>query len=511
MRLKYKLFFSYLILILFLSIALILQVTQIRQLDLSVKARIEINVQEIIDLSAQQQLLELVYDQYVLFLFPGQNKNKYQAQLSNRLRDYSRGWENFKTRRVSDSDSDFFAPFNLIAQKYIKVSEINIFRNKRIKSQEMCESLWAEAHSAISNDIRHSENHLQLVKDNINQLRDQLMQLSGFISEEARLSGSVLKDTTEVLRMVALAIIGSSLLMSIVIALFVTRRISVPVEELKRGVEQVTIQNYDVQIKHKTNDEIGDLADAFQQMALRLKKNETYKNDMLSQFTHEMKSPLGAIKQAVNLLSNREQSLSDKDTNRLISIIRGNNENLFRLISNILRSSTYQPEKLRLSLGWENISTLFGNVLILLSPSIKEKQMTVQLDFGSEKIECEVDAERMKEVFHNLVTNALKFSQNNTQLFVSIKEKYPTVVIRIKDQGIGIPKEEIPYIFEKMYRASNSKNISVKGTGLGLYVVSQIIRAHGGHLHVQSEVGQGTEFTITLPRTRQIAEEGGWL
>ncbi len=81
----------------------------------------------------------------------------------------------------------------------------------------------------------------------------------------------------------------------------------------------------------------------------------------------------------------------------------------------------------------------------------------------------------------------------------------------IKDQGIGIPKKEIPYIFEKLYRASNSKKISVKGTGLGLYISSQIIRAHGGRIHVESELGKGTTFKITLPRTKSVAEEGGWL
>ncbi|MCK5346715.1 MAG: HAMP domain-containing histidine kinase, partial [Candidatus Heimdallarchaeota archaeon] len=338
------------------------------------------------------------------------------------------------------------------------------FRKKRIDSQEKCEDLWADTHTFILNDARHSENHLKKVKSNINSLRENLIDLSNIIGDEARSSGIVMKNVTEMLRKIILFIIGGSLLMSIGIALFVTRKISKPVEELRQGVDQVAIQNYDVSIKHKTNDEIGELADAFQQMALRLKKNETYKTDMLSQFTHEMKSPLGAIKQAVNLLDSESEPLSDKDRKRLISIIRGNNDNLFRLISNILQSATYQESWLKLSITWENITTLLSNVLILLSPSIKEKNMKVNLDFASEKIECEVDTERIKEVFYNLVTNSLKFSQNNSELFISITEKYPAVIIKLRDQGIGIPREEIPYIFAKMYRASNSKNISVKGT-----------------------------------------------
>ncbi len=511
MRLKYKLFFSYLILIIFLSLALILQITQIRHLDFTVKSRIEQNVQEIIDLSIQQQLLERVYDQYVLFLFPGEQRAKYQTVLTGALRNYSRQWQVFKTRRVETGEFDFIPPFGFFLDSYIDSLRVDTFIKDRIRHQNMCEDIWAESHTIIMNDLRHQGNHLSAVKTSINKLRENLLDLSNLIGDEARISGVVMEKVTVMLRSIILSIIGGSLLLSIGIALFVTRKISLPVEELKQGVEQVAIQNYDVNIRHKTNDEIGELADAFQQMALRLKQNETYKTDILSQFTHEMKSPLGAIKQAVNLLDNENEIPSDIDRKRLISIIRGNNENLFRLISNILRSSTYQETNLNLALSWENITTLLSNVLILLSPSIKEKRMKVNLDFASEKIECEVDAERIKEVFHNLVTNAIKFSRDNTELFISVSEKYPAIIITLRDQGIGIPKEEIPYIFEKMYRASNSKNISVKGTGLGLFVVSQIIKAHGGKIKVNSNSDEGTEFIITLPRSRQIAIEGGWL
>jgi len=511
MRLKYKLFFSYLILIAFLSLALILQITQIRHLDITIRARVEHNVQEVIDLAYQQHLLEKVYDQYLLFNFPGRQKKKYRTALINNVREYSRRWESFKSRQEKKPDLDVMFPLEFFLDKYLDSTMVNNFQIKRYSLQEKCEVVWAGMHTQILNETQHGDNNLQKVKKNINDLRNHLVNLSEIIGEEAGQSGHILEHISDFLRTITIGIIGGTVLMSIAIALFVTRKISRPVEELRYGLEQVAIQNYDVHISHKTNDEIGDLADAFQQMALRLQKNETYKTDILSQFTHEMKSPLGAIKQAVNLLDSEDKPPSEKDRKRLLSIIKGNNDNLFRLISNILRSTTYQESDLQLSLSWENVTTLLSNVLILLSPSIKEKNMKVNIDFASEKIDCEVDADRLKEVFHNLITNAVKFSRDNSQLFVTIQEKYPAVIIKLKDQGIGIPREEIPYIFEKMYRASNSKNISVKGTGLGLFVVSQIIRAHGGKIKVNSKIGEGTEFTITLPRTRQIAIEGEWL
>jgi len=94
---------------------------------------------------------------------------------------------------------------------------------------------------------------------------------------------------------------------------------------------------------------------------------------------------------------------------------------------------------------------------------------------------------------------------------VRLSERLSLLRLVIKDQGIGIPEKEIPYIFEKMYRASNSEKISVKGTGLGLYIASQIVKAHGGQIKVKSVVDKGTAFTVILPKNRRIAEEGGWL
>jgi len=114
----------------------------------------------------------------------------------------------------------------------------------------------------------------------------------------------------------------------------------------------------------------------------------------------------------------------------------------------------------------------------------------------------------MEEVFINLLSNAIKFSPEKSTLLITIVEKDSKVSIRLKDQGIGIPRQEIPYIFEKMYRASNSTKISVKGTGLGLYITSQIVKAHQGRIKVRSKENHGTEFTVELPISKDLNVEG---
>jgi signal transduction histidine kinase len=146
-----------------------------------------------------------------------------------------------------------------------------------------------------------------------------------------------------------------------------------------------------------------------------------------------------------------------------------------------------------------------------LNLTAKKKNIEIIHIIKPEKIIAEIDADKMEEVFQNLISNAIKFSKEGSVIKVAMKsDGISEINFAVKDNGIGIPKEEIPYIFEKMYRASNSKNISVKGTGLGLYITSHIIRAHGGKIKVESVLGEGTTFRIRLPRNKKIAEEGGW-
>jgi signal transduction histidine kinase len=149
--------------------------------------------------------------------------------------------------------------------------------------------------------------------------------------------------------------------------------------------------------------------------------------------------------------------------------------------------------------------------LMLLTPVIKEKNIKVEINYSAKRIECDLDVEKMQEVFQNLIANAVKFSAEYATIRVTIYLKYPFVTVAIKDEGIGIPKEEIPYIFEKLYRASNSKKISVKGTGLGLYISSRILKAHGAQIQVDSKEDVGTEFKIKIPVNRRIAVEGEWI
>jgi signal transduction histidine kinase len=395
---------------------------------------------------------------------------------------------------------------NVLLKKGDSLTEKKEKREKEILEDE-CEYYWKNAGLVLRNVSLNSENPIPDLKEPIIMLREKLIRLSELIGQQAISSGIKMRQAADSMNLVVLIIVLSMVLVSLLIAFLVARIFSRPLEELKTGVEQIAIQNFDVKIQHKPNDEIGELAAAFEQMTHRLKQNEKFKTEMLGQFTHEMKSPLVAINQALELLQHSIGSQLNKDQKRLLTILFGNSETLANLITNILHSATYDADNMQLDLNNENIIKVFTNTIMKLAPTVKDKNIQVNLNFSSEKIDCEIDKDRFEEVFYNLVSNAIKFSPVDSTLQVTILERDSVVYFRLKDEGIGIPAQEIPYIFEKMYRASNSAKISVKGTGLGLYITSQIIQAHGGKIKVRSKENEGSEFTITLPKNQNGAED----
>ncbi len=499
MKLKYKLFISYLLLICFFSIALFLLILQTKAIDRFVRLRIEQDVQEVIDLSHQQQILEDVYAQFILTRLSGPSQNRYQANLRDGIHAYQSNWQLFKSRRQT-SDSLSVSPVLGHFLNYLGEKKVDKDRLKeKAELERQCESLWTRSRNKLAEFATKTEYVDPGVKSTIANLRKELGSLSELIGAQAHQSGEELKQVSEMINLVVLYVLFAMVFISLFVAFFVARLFSRPLEDLKNGIDQVAIQNFDVKVPRKSNDEIGELASAFEQMALRLNENDKFKSEMLNQFTHEMKSPLAAIYQAMSLLEHSLGNVPTDNQRRLLAIINGNNETLSNLITNILHSASYDGETMRLDLKNENLVKLFTNTIMKLAPTVKKKEMKVDLNFSSEKIDINLDKDRLEEVFTNLLSNAIKFSPNGSKMQVSIFENDSFVHVQIRDQGIGIPAKEIPYIFEKMYRASNSTKISVKGTGLGLYITSQIVKAHGGKIKVKSKIGTGTEFTVLLP------------
>lgn len=492
---------------------------EIRELTLSLRQHAFQDVRGIILVSQQMQKLEDLNSDYMRLFFPGKSKHTNIARVERSRAVFHSNWQKLEQRIRTAPEPDFID--RALKKIYYFLFELidDAEYDKRIAViAGDIETQWAKSNRAIRETVLHMRkgNISQArywrdvrFKSSIVSLRESLAELNKILGKRGNAKAfqmaRIARQTQWVILWTELVVF----LMTIAVAYFSARKLTKPIPELKEAIDRIAIQDFEVEIKNKSNDEIGELSAAFEQLSERLRESNTYKTSMLSQFTHEMKSPLGSIKQAVFLLEDTLPQ-KDKQQERFFKIIKNNYETLFKLINNILHSATYNPEDIHLRYIMLNIRKLVEDVLVDLAPLFREKKINVEINKSSESIIGEFDKDRMDEVFHNLFSNAIKFSPQNTTLNVVMNAKAPIIEILIKDEGIGIPPKEIPYIFEKMYRASNSKKISVKGTGLGLYITSQIIRAHGGRIKVESEENRGTTFKIIIPRNRNIAKEGGW-
>ncbi|WP_210364953.1 two-component system histidine kinase PnpS [Bacillus sp. REN3] len=228
-----------------------------------------------------------------------------------------------------------------------------------------------------------------------------------------------------------------------------------------------------------------------------LKKLEQMRKDFVANVSHELKTPITSIKGFSETLL--DGALNDKDTLRaFLEIILKESDRLQVLIQDLLDLSKIEQHGFKLTLGLVDLRREITDVLEILKKRASEKAINLVYEDPGEDIVIEGDADRIKQVFINLVSNAITYSPNGSTVTITVEELKDAVSIIVKDSGIGIEKKEIPRIFERFYRIDKARSRNSGGTGLGLAIVKHIIEAHKGSIEVESETGKGTAFKIKL-------------
>jgi len=218
------------------------------------------------------------------------------------------------------------------------------------------------------------------------------------------------------------------------------------------------------------------------------------RSDFISNVTHELKTPLTSIYMfAESLLLGRVKSATGRK--EYLSIILKESERLKRMINNILEFSKLEKGKPEYHFVNSNLASILNTAINDMNYWFEKENFNVVTELD-ENINVEIDAEKMKQAFDNLLSNAIKYSANTKKIFIRLLKKANHICIEIEDQGIGIPEDQLPQIFEKFYRIDQKESIS--GTGLGLTVVKEIVEAHDGKISVTSEFGKGSKFLINL-------------
>ncbi|MGL5642652.1 MAG: HAMP domain-containing sensor histidine kinase [Paraclostridium sp.] len=225
---------------------------------------------------------------------------------------------------------------------------------------------------------------------------------------------------------------------------------------------------------------------------------ENMRSDFVANVTHELKTPLTSISGFVETLRINE-NIDYKTRDRFLGIIENESDRLKRLIDDILLLSfienkdTICNEKI-------NLSNIFKEVYELTINSAKSKH--IELTYKIEDDELIIDSNRdyIKQIFLNLIDNAIKYTSDGGFVETSIHQDEKNIFIKVKDNGIGIPKDDIYRVFERFYRVDKARSRDVGGTGLGLAIVKHIVKSLNGNIDVKSELNLGTEFIVTIPK-----------
>lgn len=243
------------------------------------------------------------------------------------------------------------------------------------------------------------------------------------------------------------------------------------------------------------------------------KELERLKNDFVSHVTHELRTPLVAVKQAILLLTDKTTGTINDQQEKMLQIVKRNIERLSKFINDLLDMQKIESGKLSVHQDETNILAVINDVVQSLSPWAYNQGIELSMIPPDNLPKVYADADRVVQILTNLVGNAIKFTGKGGRVSINISswkvndEMSKFLKISVIDNGRGIAREDLDRIFEKFEQAGNKEPTDIKGSGLGLSIVKSIVEMHGGKLWVESRLGAGSKFTFTLPLYTETTEE----
>ena len=295
---------------------------------------------------------------------------------------------------------------------------------------------------------------------------------------------------------------GFAVALAGLIAIWLTTTISRPVRDLERGMEAVADGDfsYRLAVEPIRHDEFGRLAESYQTMVQQLKQLDQLKAEFVSVASHELKTPINVIIGYLQLLQENVYGDLTPNQREICLTLASQAQSLSRLVRQLLDVSRFEAGGGKLELRSMPLGPFLAELETTFRVLAIQRGVRFRVDRGPRLPDHVVwDEDRMSEVLGNLLSNAFKFTERGGMVELSVAASNDAVQMQVRDTGAGIPPQNVPYIFEKFFQADNQASASAKGTGLGLAIAKTIVTAHGGTIDVESTLGAGTRFSITLP------------
>ena len=290
-------------------------------------------------------------------------------------------------------------------------------------------------------------------------------------------------------------------LLTLLILVYFTFAVFRPMGRIMAGAKELSAGHYDYRIELNTDDEMGSLAESLNNMAEDIEKTGEYQKKFISNVSHDFRSPLTSIKGFTEAMT--DGTIPPEMHSKYLKIISSEADRLEKLTHDTLTLNNLDSRNYTLELSAFDINHVIRHTAAVFEGSCREKMISFDLRLLGEKLFVRADKGKIQQVLYNLIDNAIKFSEKNSTIHLETSIRHGKCEVSVKDEGIGISKENLNKIWDRFYKTDASRGKDKKGTGLGLSIVKEILNAHGENITVTSTENVGTRFVFTLELVKE--------
>ncbi|MHA6532025.1 sensor histidine kinase [Paenibacillus sp. BAC0078] len=275
------------------------------------------------------------------------------------------------------------------------------------------------------------------------------------------------------------------------------RVLSRPLVQMQKATRKIAAGNLETRLTISGNDEIGFLAGAINDLAVDLQRYRDTRQEFLANISHELRTPITYLQGYAKVVK-EELYQTDEEKNLYLGIIDQEAHRIQHLVNDLFELAKMEEGRIPLNLEWVELGQIVEQAVRKVELTAKEKALKLTVSYSGQAAEMRGDSKRMEQIVMNLLENAVRYTESG-EIRVELNYTGDAAIFIVEDTGIGIPEDELPYIFDRFYRVEKSRSRQYGGTGLGLSIVNKLVELLGGTIRITSKVGFGTRCEVKFP------------
>ncbi|HIS44324.1 MAG TPA: HAMP domain-containing protein [Candidatus Scatomorpha merdigallinarum] len=314
-----------------------------------------------------------------------------------------------------------------------------------------------------------------------------------------------MRSLNDQLLLIIVEALAVGLVISVFLSLLLAKTMIAPIQELTHAAEKVASGDFTDKVENSSKDEIGVLTRTFNDMALQLeetlddlKRSEQMRREFVANVSHELRTPITGVKSYAETLA-ADPDMPADTRERFLNVILNESDRMTKIVQDLLTLSRFDAGSFEFSFDYFSFETSVRDVYnaVRMEAQAHGHVFIIELEPGIPRIRG--DKARVEQVLMNMVSNAIKYTKDGGRITIKAGVRGGEVWCSVKDNGIGIPKEDTQKVFDRFYRVDKARSRESGGTGLGLSIAQEIVVRHGGRIDLKSRMGHGTTITVWLP------------